>query len=325
MAKPTLRFQAILMLFLATLCWSCSFVLIKSIALDYHARLPQRGSEFITCLIMVFRFGGAALIVLFFCLATLRRLIWLEIWQGVGLAAIGGLGLWIQMDGLNYTLASTSAFLTQLYCVFIPFSVAAGTRRWPSLRIVVSCGLVVVGSAVLAQLDWKNLKLGRGEIETILASVVFAAQIFWLERPLFAPNRPLHTTLVMFTGTAVLFAVCVLASSNGARDGFLAYASPPSFWLSVILTIVCTVIAYTLMNIWQPRISATEAGLIYGVEPVFASIFALFVPAGLSVLVAIDYPNEKLTASLLIGGGMISAANVVMHWNSALRIFPRKD
>ena len=46
------------------------------------------------------------------------------------------------------------------------------------------------------------------------------------------------------------------------------------------------------MNTWQPKITATEAGLIYCVEPIFGSGMALFLPALFSAWAAIDYPNE---------------------------------
>ena len=45
--------------------------------------------------------------------------------------------------------------------------------------------MVILGVALLSQVDWRNLKLGRGEIETLIASVIFTAQILWLERLVF--------------------------------------------------------------------------------------------------------------------------------------------
>ena len=68
------------------------------------------------------------------------------------------------------------------------------------------------------------------------------------------------------------------------------------------------------MNIWQPRVPATEAGLIYTTEPVFTAIYVLFLPAALSSLIGHTYQNETLTQSLLVGGSLIIAANVLMQW-----------
>jgi drug/metabolite transporter (DMT)-like permease len=82
--------------------------------------------------------------------------------------------------------------------------------------------------------------------------------------------------------------------------------------LTLTLAVVCTVGAFSIMNKWQPKITSTEAGLIYCIEPIFASIFALFLPAIFSRWTAIDYPNEHATWSLLIGGGLITIANILV-------------
>ena len=77
--------------------------------------------------------------------------------------------------------------------------------------------------------------------------------------------------------------------------------------------LACTLAAYSLMNYWQPHVSATEAGLIYCVEPIFASLLAGFLPGWLSQFAAIDYANEKLTRQLVIGGSLITVANVLIQ------------
>jgi len=68
------------------------------------------------------------------------------------------------------------------------------------------------------------------------------------------------------------------------------------------------------MNIWQPQVSAIEAGLIYTTEPVFTAAYVLFLPALLGAFIAGSYPNESLTAPLLVGGALTVAANILMQW-----------
>lgn len=63
---------------------------------------------------------------------------------------------------------------------------------------------------------------------------------------------------------------------------------------------------------WQPKIPATEAGLIYCVEPVFTAVLVLFLPAWFSAWGGFDYANERVTWHLLAGGGLITAANVLI-------------
>ena len=72
----------------------------------------------------------------------------------------------------------------------------------------------------------------------------------------------------------------VIAAGGGARwtDLSALVTSVPWLAFTLALTLFCTVGAFMLMNTWQPRITATEAGLVYCLEPLFASCLALFLP-----------------------------------------------
>ena len=292
---------------------------MRAIALVQARLLPDAGSWFVSSLTVLVRFGVAALLMALWSWKTLRHLTRLELWQGAGLALYGGAGILLQMDGLAYTSASTSAFLTQCYCVIIPLIVAWQERRRPSWVIVFSTLMVVAGVAVLAGIDWHTLKLGRGEWETILGSIAFTGQILWLERPQFAKNRVNHFSVVMFVGIALMALPVCLLTMNQPGDLLRAYASPIAIGLTSILVLACTMVAYLMMNHWQPRVPATEAGLIYSVEPLFASLFALFLPGWFASLGSFTYANEHATLNLLIGGGLITAANILVQLRPAQR------
>ena len=94
----------------------------------------------------------------------------------------------------------------------------------------------------------------------------------------------------------------------------MLFASLPWLGFTGALTLFCTVGAFTIMNTWQPKITATEAGLIYCLEPVFASCMALFLPALFARWAGFAYPNEILTMNLLIGGGLVTAANFLVQF-----------
>jgi drug/metabolite transporter (DMT)-like permease len=235
-----------------------------------------------------------------------------EFQQGVGLGLVGGIGLLFQMDAVNYTSASTAAFLTQCYCLFIPLFVACRKRCLPAKMLLLSCVMVVIGVAVLSKMNWREMRLGRGEWEAIVASVFFTAQILWLERPKFSQNNINHVTVIMFVVNLLSILPVFFLVKPSWHEVAIACNSAPVILIYAILTIFCTLGAYTLMNYWQPHIEATRAGLIYCAEPVFASLFALFIPQMFSIFASINYPNEKLTINLLIGGGLITAANVLI-------------
>ena len=315
LASPAaaIRTQAVLMLILATPCWALSFPVMKALALEQQKLLPDAGSWFFTALGVMVRFGLAGLLMLPLLLRAGGKFSAREIEQGIVLALFGGGGILFQMDGLAYTAASTSAFLTQGYTVFIPIWVVLTTRRWPTLKIVLSVSLVLVGVAVLADLRPHALKLGRGELETLIASLFFTAQILTLEHPRYAANRPVHFSIAMFLAMALFSAPLLYATAPSAAACLQAYASPAACGFMASLIIICTLAGYLIMNRWQRQVTATEAGLIYCIEPVCASVMALFLPAWFSVWAGINYPNELLTSRLLLGGALVTAANLLLQ------------
>ena len=307
------RARAITLLFLATLVWGLSFPLIKSIGLIHGALLPGSSTWLVTACTVGPRFLLAGLVLLLWRWRTVHSVTPREWKQGIGLAIACALGLLFQVDGLQRTAASVSAFLTQLYAILIPLFVAWRTRRRPTTAVLAACVLVVAGVGLLAEIDFRAFRLGRGELETLLSSLFFMGQILWLERREFAGNSVTRTTTVMFLVLGFGYGVVALALAPNPRSLFVLGQSPAWVGLTLVLTAACTLFCFTVMNAWQPKISATEAGLIYTLEPVSASALALFLPAGLSVWTGIAYANEKLTWHLLAGGALLTAANVLVQ------------
>jgi drug/metabolite transporter (DMT)-like permease len=311
--------RACVWLLATTAVWGLSFPFIKSTWLAQKSQAPELSSFLFAAMLAAFRFALAGIIIALISLRTLPAMTKLELQQGVGLGIFGGLGILFQMDGLAHTSASTSAFLTQFYCLVIPIWVAWRSRALPKLAVVLSSAMVLGGVAVLSQFDWRQFRMGRGEAETIVAAIFFAGQILWLERPRYAQNRVTHFTIVMFGVIALLMLPLVAFTAPSARVVLEAYSSPQALALAGVITLACTLGAYTVMNLWQPHVTATEAGLIYCVEPLCASIFATFLPGWISRLTGIDYPNEHVTIHLVIGGGLITAANVLMQIEAMLQ------
>jgi drug/metabolite transporter (DMT)-like permease len=299
------------MLVLANLYWGISFPLIKSITSLNRVLLPGAGTWFFSAATVAPRYVIAALLLLLFRRGA--RPTAGELKQGLGIGAFAVGGTFFQTDGMQFTAASTSSFLTQFSAILIPAWFALRHRRSPGVVVWLGCALVLLGVAILGHLDWRTLRMGRGEWETLLSSMFFMGQILWLEKPEFAGNRPGTVTLAMFTLMSAVFVAVAAATAPAMCALVVPWTSPPWVGLTLALAVVCTVGAFSIMNEWQPKITSTEAGLIYCVEPIFASVFALFLPAMFSRWAAIDYPNEHATWSLLVGGGLITIANIIVQ------------
>jgi drug/metabolite transporter (DMT)-like permease len=316
-APADVRLRALGMLLIANFYWGLSFPVIKAVILILHRLQPAAGGGYLTAMTVAPRFLLGFVILAAWpgkrapgeSSAPTR----LERRQGLIIGAFASVGMLLQIDGLRFTAASTSAFLTQFYAILIPVWIAVRRRRFPSLPTAIACGLVICGVAVLGHFNWRNCHLGRGEWETLLASLFFMGQILTLENPAYADNRPRPVTLVMFATEGTVLTAMALVTAPGLGSLALPWTSGAWVGLTLILTLFSTIGSFSIMNAWQPKISATEAGLIYCVEPIFGSLLALCLPAVFSVWAQIAYPNETATGNLLLGGGLITAANLLVQ------------
>ena len=313
MPSTHLRRKALQALVLCTSFWALSFPVMKALTMAQQNILPGAGSWFISSLCVMLRFLIAGLLVLLVFPGSVKTVSRREMEQGLWLALFVAAGNCLQMDGLAYISASTAAFLTQLYCVFIPLWLAICSRRFPTAKILICSALVLLGLGVLVNLNVFAIRLGRGEIETAAASVCYTAQILCLENPRYTANRSRSITTVMLLAMAVFTAPLVMVTAPGLAQCVRVYSSVPAAGLLAILILICSIIPFLMMNRWQREVTATEAGLVYCLEPVVTSLLALFLPAWLSLWALVDYPNERVTMRLLLGGGLVTAANVLLQ------------
>jgi drug/metabolite transporter (DMT)-like permease len=311
-AASSMTLRAVNGLLWATIFWSLSFPLVQVLYASQRMLLPDASALFLSSLLMTTRFALAAIVLALWCILRDRSCTRNEAHQGLLLAFYGGLGMWLQADALAFTKASTCAFLTQAYCVFLPLVAAIRHRRAPTLQVIIAVALVMLGIACLSGVKSDDIHFGRGEIETILCAVAFTMQILCLDNPKFAGNRPRPMSLVMFGGIALMTLPFTMLLAPEPAAIITALSAPNALWLIFSLSILCSVIAYGLMNRWQPHLSPVQAGLTYSMEPVFTAGFALFLPAMVGAWLGADLTNETITSDMIIGGILITLANLLI-------------
>ena len=300
------------LLFGATLLWGASFPLMRGLELAQEAHAPHVSDRALACADMAVRFGVAALFFLPFYARRLGSITAREWSQGLGLGLLAGLGLYLQTLGLAWTDASISAFLTQFYTLLVPLIVAFRDRRMPGPRVIIACVLVLAGVSLLSPGLLTHFILGPGEILILISTAFFAGQIIWVERPVYASNRPGLVTLIMFSLLALMFFAGYPLLGGTVSGGGQLFNQAPLIVLLLALVLFCTVLNFFIMNGWQRHVSATEAGLIYCLEPVIATALSAFLPGWISRLAGIGYPNETLRWGLFAGGALILAATVLV-------------
>jgi drug/metabolite transporter (DMT)-like permease len=276
--------RADLWLVLATAIWGLSFVFIKDAvrAMDPYVFLAVRFTL------------GALIFVLILC-RTQRptRAEWL--W-----GAALGVFLWggnvLQTVGIQWITPSRSAFLTSLTVILVPVLVVVVHRTVPPPGIWAAVLLAVAGLVVLywTAMGWT---VGAGDILTMGCAIVFAGHILVMNAT-GGRTRPIVLCGVQLAACAAL--MCVLVPLF-ARGPLIPGDVPAATWRAILwLGTIGTVIPFALQTTWQPRSTPARAAVIFTLEPVFATAFAVAV-AGAAFTV------RDVIGSMLILAGALTA------------------
>jgi drug/metabolite transporter (DMT)-like permease len=314
MSAPSQHARALAVLSVITVFTGGSFVLFKASVLSQLPFAAGESTWFVAAHNLVPRFVLGVLCLIAWYRPRVLRLTRVEWTQAVFMAITSFLGCMLQTDGLQRTTAATTAFLSQFYVILIPLWLAVAHRKRPTWTMVGAIALVLAGMAVLARFDWHTFRIGRGEAEVLLSTVFFSLLLCSLNWPAFAANRAERTSTGMFLIEAGLFAVVSVATVRDPAHLVAPFASPGWLALAVAATVLGTAAPFVLINHWQRFITATEAGLLYSFGPVVAALAEVFAPAWFSHWVGIDYPNQPITATLLVGGALILGANALIQF-----------
>jgi drug/metabolite transporter (DMT)-like permease len=263
-----------------TACWGSTFFLIK----DLLDRVP-------TLDFLALRFAVASLALLLVAPRALGRLSPQVRKHAVVLGALYGVAQILQTSGLAHTPASVSGFVTGLYVVCTPLLAAAILRtRIPPITWAAVL-LATVGLGVLAL---NGLSIGYGELITLASAVLYALHIVGLGAWSTTQDAVGMTILQIM----VIAALCTLAT---AHDG-IVLPDRSSDWLSVAYMAVVVGALGLLGQTWaQAHLPPTRTAIIMSMEPVFASLFAVWLG------------DEDVTTRLLLGGGMVLVAMLAVE------------
>lgn len=307
--------HAIAVLALTTACigWALSFPLQKALMMHQAIQAGTTG-PWVTIQNQLVRYVAAAGLLALLAWWRSRRWPTRAEWLQATICALAGAsGLFLQIDALNHTSASTVGFLSQCYVVGLPVVAGLTLRRWPPLLVFSSIVLAFAGVAVLSGITLDDLRPGLGELMTIASSLVFMIQILALGARRWRDNDGLQVCWAMFAIMAVLAAPFAALLGPGLGSMPACYRDPAAVMVTAAVVVFCTCLPYALMTVWQRFVSGTEAGIIYCSEAAFTAALCLFLPSVLGSWLGITYANEVLTWRMLCGGGLILAGCVLVQ------------
>lgn len=289
--------RAVSAILLVTVLWGWTFVWMKSAVRAGERELGAQGLVATVGLFMTLRFGAAALVL--GAVGPVRRRVDAGAWRGgfvIGALLLGGFLL--QMFGLAGVSAPVSAFLTSLYVVFTALLTSLRTRRYPGTWLAVGTLLATFGAGFIS--GPPQLTFGRAEWLTVGCAFVFAIHILATD-VVTKRHDPLAVTLTSFVWVALGGAATLalgLRSIEPERLGALLAAR--DFVLPLALSsLLATVLALSLMNLFQRELDPVRAAILYAIEPVWAALAAIGI--GMSV------PDPWLW----VGGGALLLGNLL--------------
>ena len=205
---------------------------------------------------------------------------------GATLGALIGLGFIGQTVGLLYTTPAKSAFITGITTPLVPVVAYLVWRARPSRENLAGIVLASVGGAlILAPVNAGGVN--AGDLITLSTTLLFAAHITLMS--LYARRfDPAQLSALQVTTAAALVLLvwlalrgyAALAGASALPPGLAREAeplawSPAVFWQLAYLAVVATVATFLLWTWGQARMSATHAAIIFSLEPVFATAFAV--------------------------------------------------
>ena len=294
--------RASFVLVLVTLLWGMSFPWTKRWQ-EASAECPG-GAVSASLTLIVLRMVLALTILALWQPGLYRRPTRGEHAAGALLGATFFAGFLPQTVGLAYTTPALSAFFTGLACGWAPLFGWLLFRTPVARLTMLGLGVALTGMVVLVEGGWT---LGFGEGLSIASSLAFGAQILVLDR-LARRFSPAHLTPGFFAGTALLglIGLCVCAATGPSLTAMAGWTATmlrrPQVLLDLfLLALLPTVLSFHWMNIYQPRVPASRAALIYLLEPIFSSVFS----------VCLGY--DSLKTPLLLGGALILLGNLLVE------------
>ena len=197
--------------------------------------------------------------------------------------------------GVMYTSVSNAGFIGAMTVLFTPLFEFLLYRKKPGKKFSFALLLCLIGIAMLTLNE--TLKPALGDIICLLVPTFYAVDLMLTEKAVADPEvDPLALGVCDLAVVGVVMLVLSLLVETPALP------QSPKVWVSALfLGIFCSGVCLVLQSVYQKDTTATRAGLIFTLEPVFSAIFAFFLL------------GERLGVKGYIGAALMLMSLVVME------------
>ena len=298
--EALMRRKATWGLLAVTFAWGATFIWMKQAMNAIQPEIEAYGRTPVVASLVGGRFLIAFIALFLISKEARSALRNQQLWKGG--AILGGIllvGFITQMIGLDSITPSTSAFLTSLYVVFTALITTTLTGQKVTRTMILGVALATFGAGFIE--GPPHLSWGAGEVLTVFCAFFFALHILYTQK-ITEEMSPIGVTstsfLIVVIGSLV---VAILTAGTSTTDALSVVMNDRVILPLLCLGLIGSLFALLLLNLLQRFLHPVQAAIIYALEPVWATIFAL----GLGM--------TSWTGWIAVGGGALLIGNLMVE------------
>ena len=283
-----------------TFAWGATFIWMKQAMNAIQPEIEAYGRTPVVATLVGGRFLIAFIALFLISREARSALRDQQLWKGGAiLGSILLVGFITQMIGLDSITPSTSAFLTSLYVVFTALITTALTGQKVTRTMILGVALATFGAGFIE--GPPHLSWGAGEVLTVFCAFFFALHILYTQK-ITEVMSPIGVTSTSFLIVAIgSFVVAILTAGTSTTDALSVLTNDGVIVPLLCLGLIGSLFALLLLNLLQRFLHPVQAAIIYALEPVWATIFAL----GLGM--------TSWTGWIAVGGGALLIGNLMVE------------
>jgi len=270
-----------LALLAAALIWGGSFVGMKSLT----EVLP-------TQYLLAVRFSLATLVMAVTLIPRLKGLTWSYVWRGGIIGICLYLAYVFQTYGLEQTTPGKNAFLTEVYCVLVPFMYWIVDKKRPDRYNLLAALLAVLGIGLVSLNG--DLTMGAGDALTLVGGVFFGMHLVAIAK-CGRGHDPLIITMWQFAAVSVCAWIGTLCMEEIPP---LSVFTPAAVGSMAYLVLCATCLTLSFQTFGQQHTSPSAAAILLSLESVFGVLISVIA-------------GERPTVPMIFGFVVIFAAVLV--------------
>lgn len=213
----------------------------------------------------------------------------------VGVGLLMALHSWLQVEGLRYTSAANSGFITSMNVMFVPLFMYLLFRKKPTKNILIGlciiiCGFLLISGVVgIFPFSINVTTFNLGDFLTLLCAVFTALYMIVFNR-LSVKYDEILVNILHMGGAALGMWVFWFLQPTRTMD----FSSVSTVVGTLYCGIFASAAAFLLLAKAQAKLEASKVAVLCSLEPVFATLFATLIW------------HDPLTVATVVGGLLIT-------------------